>query len=153
MSAITSALSRARGLAQQSERGSVSVFTVIITLVVLVFFGAVVDFEQVLEARQDAETAAQEAARAGTGHVDLDHAYMRGRFVVDRRSALRAARSYLRAGGYSGTATTTGAHTIRVHVTITRPARFLSLIGISALHADADATANLTTGVEGPHQP
>ncbi|WP_329521857.1 pilus assembly protein TadG-related protein [Spirillospora sp. NBC_01491] len=128
-------------------------FAVIITLVVVVFFGAVVDFEQKLEARQDAGTAAQEAARAGAGQVDLDHAYARGGFTVDRAAAIRAARSYLRAAGYTGTVTPAGAQAIRVRVAITRPALFLPVIGISTLHADADATANLNTGVEGPHQP
>lgn len=138
---------------RQRDRGSVSVFAVIITLVVVVFFGAVVDFEQVLEARQDANTGAQEAARAGAGRVDRNRAYTRGRFVVDRQSGVRAARSYLRAAGYTGTVTTAGTSAIRVHVSITRPARFLSLIGINDLHAEATATANLTTGVEGPQQP
>ncbi|WP_170180869.1 pilus assembly protein TadG-related protein [Actinomadura pelletieri] len=127
-----------------------SVFAVIITLVVVVFFGAVVDFEQALEARQDANTIAQEAARAGAGHVDRDRAYSRGQFVVDQESAVRAARSYLRASGHSGTVTTVGRRTIRVHVSITRPARFLPVIGISTLHAEGTATAILTTGIEGP---
>jgi len=144
---------RSRVLPQQAERGSVSIFAVIITLVVVVFFGAVVDFEQVLEARQEANTVAQEAARAGAGQVDRNRAYTRGEFVVDRQSALRAARSYLRASGYTGTVTTAGRRTIRVRVSITRPARFLSVIGISTLHAEGTATANLTTGVEGPRQP
>ncbi|MEU8342373.1 pilus assembly protein TadG-related protein [Spirillospora sp. NPDC048832] len=130
-----------------------SIFAVILTLVVVVLFGAVVDFEQKLEARQDANTAAQEAARAGAGRVDLNRAYSDGKFTVDRRAAVRAARDYLRAGGYTGTVTTSGTHTIHVHVTITRPAVFLPVIGISHLPADGDATANLTTGVEGPHQP
>ncbi|GAA4242416.1 hypothetical protein GCM10022254_75350 [Actinomadura meridiana] len=130
-----------------------SVFAVIITLVVVVFFGAVVDFEQALEARQDANTVAQEAARAGAGRIDRDRAYARGQFVVDRESAMRAARSYLRASGYTGTVAIAGRRTIRVHVSTTRPARFLTLIGISTLHGDGAASANLTTGVEGPHQP
>ncbi|WP_301174598.1 pilus assembly protein TadG-related protein [Actinomadura geliboluensis] len=130
-----------------------SVFAVIITLVVVVFFGAVVDFEQVLEARQDANTVAQEAARAGAGRVDRNRAYARGQFVVDRESALRAARSYLRSSGYRGTVTVAGRRAIHVHVSTTRPARFLSVIGISVLHAEGAATANLTTGVEGPSQP
>ncbi|NEA27634.1 hypothetical protein G3I70_34830 [Actinomadura bangladeshensis] len=130
-----------------------SIFAVILTLVVVVLFGAVVDFEQKLEARQDANTAAQEAARAGAGRVDLNRAYSDGKFTVDRRAAVRAARDYLRAGGYTGTVTTSGTHAIHVHVTITRPAVFLPAIGISHLRADGDATANLTTGVEGPHQP
>ncbi|MFB4302236.1 pilus assembly protein TadG-related protein [Actinomadura sp. NTSP31] len=130
-----------------------SVFAVIITLVVVVFFGAVVDFEQVLEARHDANTAAQEAARAGAGQVDRDRAYDRGQFLVDREYATQAARYYLRTSGYTGTVTRAGRHSIRVHVSVTRPARFLSLIGISTLHADGEATANLTPGVEGPRQP
>ena len=135
------------------DRGSVSIFAVIITLVVVVFFGAVVDFEQKLEARQDANTIAQEAARAGAGRVDLDRAYSHGEFTVDRRAAIRAARDYLRTGGYTGTVTTSGTRTIRVQVTITRPALFLSVIGIETLRAEAIATADLTTGVQGPHQP
>ncbi|MEU5993858.1 pilus assembly protein TadG-related protein [Spirillospora sp. NPDC047418] len=130
-----------------------SVFAVIITLVVVVFFGAVVDFEQALEARQDANTVAQEAARAGAGRVDRNRAYIRGQFVVDREAASRSARAYLRSSGYSGTVTTSGTRAIHVHVTTTRPARFLPVIGISVLRADATATANLTTGVEGTRQP
>ncbi len=136
-----------------SDAGSVSIFAVILTLVVVVFFGAVVDFEQKLEARQDANTVAQEAARAGAGRVDLNRAYSDGEFTVDRHAAIRAARDYLRAGGYTGTVTASGARAIHVHVTITRPALFLPVIGISHLRADGTATANLTTGVRGPAQP
>ncbi|MFA1550738.1 pilus assembly protein TadG-related protein [Actinomadura chokoriensis] len=130
-----------------------SVFAVILTLVVVVFFGAVVDFEQKLEARQDANTVAQEAARAGAGRVDPNHAYADGKFTVDRRAAVRAARDYLRAGGYTGTVTASETRAIHVHVTVTRTALFLPVIGISHLRADGTATANLTTGVKGPHQP
>ncbi|MFI0411851.1 pilus assembly protein TadG-related protein [Actinomadura sp. 3N508] len=130
-----------------------SIFAIITTLVVLVFFGAVVDFGQKLQARQEATTAAQEAARAGAGRVDLDRAYTRGEFVVDRSSAVHAVRAYLRSSGYTGTVTASGTHAIRVHVTIIRPAIFLPIIGVTRLRADAIATANLTTGVQGPHQP
>ncbi|WP_344438010.1 pilus assembly protein TadG-related protein [Actinomadura bangladeshensis] len=135
------------------DAGSVSIFAVILTLVVVVFFGAVVDFEQKLEARQDANTVAQEAARAGAGRVDLNRAYSDGEFTVDRHAAIAAARDHLRASGYTGTVTASGARAIRVHVTITRPALFLPVIGISHLRADGTATANLTTGVRGPTQP
>ncbi|TMQ92747.1 hypothetical protein ETD83_26770 [Actinomadura soli] len=135
------------------DDGSVSIFAIIITLVVVVFFGAVVDFGYKLQARHDATTAAQESARAGAARVDLDRAYTRGEFVVDRQSAVHAARAYLRSGGYTGTVTASGTRAIRVHVTITRPALFLPVIGVTRLRADAVATANLTTGVQGPHQP
>ncbi|MFI0354253.1 pilus assembly protein TadG-related protein [Actinomadura sp. 9N407] len=128
-------------------------FAVIITLVVVVFFGAVVDFEQKLEARHDAHTTAQEAARAGAGQIDLDRAYTRGRFVVDRTKAVRAAHHHLQASGHTGSVTSVGARSIQVRVTVTKQALFLPLIGISTLHADATATADLTSGVEGPAQP
>ncbi|GGU89813.1 hypothetical protein GCM10010182_00280 [Actinomadura cremea] len=137
---------------RRPDEGSVSIFAVIITLVVVVFFGAVVDFERKLQARQDATTAAQEAARAGAGRVDLDCAYSSGRFVVDREAAVHAARRYLKTGGYAGTVTAVGEHAIRVQVTVNKPAMFLPVIGITTLRAEATATANLTTGVEGPQQ-
>ncbi|MFV2216485.1 pilus assembly protein TadG-related protein [Actinomadura sp. LOL_016] len=137
----------------RSDEGSISIFAIIITLVVVVFFGAVVDFERKLEARQDATTAAQEAARAGAGRVDLHRAYTHGEFVVDRDAAIAAARHHLQTGGYTGTVTAVGTHTIRVQVTITQPALFLPVIGISHLRTEAAATANLTTGVQGPHRP
>jgi hypothetical protein len=151
VTALASWISRYRQ--RLNDAGSVSIFAIILTLVVVVFFGAVIDFEQKLEARQDANTAAQEAARAGAGRVDLNRAYTEGAFTIDRRDAVRAARDYLRAGGYTGTVTASGTRAIHVHVTITRPALFLPVIGISHLRADGAATANLTTGVRGPAQP
>ncbi|GLZ15874.1 hypothetical protein Acsp04_61090 [Actinomadura sp. NBRC 104425] len=135
------------------DQGSLSVFAVIITLVVVTLFGAVVDFGQKLQARHDAYATAQEAARAGAGQVDLDRAYAQGRFVVDRAHALRAAQNYLRASGHTGSVTTVGPRSIQVRVTITKPALFLPLIGIPSVSASGVATAELTTGVEGPQQP
>jgi Flp pilus assembly protein TadG len=132
------------------DRGALSIFTVIITLVVVVFFGAIVDFEQKLEARHDANIAAEEAARAGAGQVDRDRAYAQGgTFTVDRQAAIGAAQEYLRTGGYTGSVTPLGARRIRVRVTITRPAIFLGVIGVSTLRVDAAAVADLATGVAG----
>jgi Flp pilus assembly protein TadG len=132
------------------DRGALSIFTVIITLVVVVFFGAIVDFGQKLEARHDANIAAEEAARAGAGQVDRDRAYAHGGpFVIDRQAAIRAAQQYLRAGGYTGTVRSLDARRISVHVEISRRTIFLPLIGITTLNVQADAVADLVTGVEG----
>ena len=132
------------------DRGALSIFTVIITLAVVVFFGAIIDFGQKLDARHDANIAAEEAARAGAGHVDVDRAYARGgTFVIDRDAAVRAAQQYLRVSGYTGTVTPLDDRRIRVHVDISRRAIFLPLIGITTLHVRADAVADLVTGVEG----
>jgi hypothetical protein len=132
------------------ERGALSIFTAVITLVVVVFFGAVVDFERKLEARHDATIAAEEAARAGAGYIDRARAYtLGGPLIIDRRAAIRAAEDYLRSGGYTGSDTARGARSIQVTVTVTRPAIFLSVIGISSLHVRASAVADLVSGIEG----
>ncbi|GAB2841468.1 hypothetical protein GCM10027176_51650 [Actinoallomurus bryophytorum] len=139
-----------RPRACSGDRGGLSIFTVIITLVVVVFFGAIVDFGRQLDARHDANIAAEEAARAGAGQIDADRAYTRGgSFVIDRPAAIRAAQHYLRTSGYTGTAAPLDDHRISVHVTITRRAIFLPLIGITTLHVQAGAVADLITGVEG----
>lgn len=132
------------------DRGALSIFTVITTLVVVVFFGAIVDFEQKLEARHDANIAAEEAARAGAGQVDRSRAYAHGgTFTIDRQAAISAAQVYLHAGGYTGSVTPVGARRIRVRVTIIKPTIFLGLIGVSTLHVEAAAVADLAAGVEG----
>jgi Flp pilus assembly protein TadG len=133
-----------------SDRGGLSIFTVITTLVVIVFFGAIVDFGQKLDARHDANIAAEEAARAGAGQINADRAYAHGgTFTIDRAAAIRAAQQYLHAGGYTGTVTPLDDRRISVQVTITRRAIFLPLIGINTLHVQAGAIADLVTGVEG----
>jgi hypothetical protein len=111
------------------------------------FLGVIVDFEQKLEARHDANIIAQEAARAGAGQVDRDHAYARGQFTVDRDAAIQASNAYLRASGHTGSAIAVGGRSIRVSVVIERPAIFLTLIGTSTLRVQGEATADLVTGV------
>jgi Flp pilus assembly protein TadG len=140
--------SRYRRLA--GDRGALSIFTMIITLVVVVFFGAIVDFEQKLEARHDANIAAEEAARAGASQIDTGQAYAHGgTFVIDRQAAIRAAQNYLRTGGYLGSVTLLDDRHISVRVRISRRAIFLPLIGINTLDVQASTVADLVTGVEG----
>lgn len=133
--------------------GALSTFTIIITMVVMVFFGAIVDFGEKLRARHDANIAAEEAARAAAGQVNRDRAYARGGdFAIDRQAAIQAAQDYLRYGGYRGSVTPVGTRSVRVQVTITRPAIFLAAIGIATLRARAAAVADLATGVEGENR-
>jgi Flp pilus assembly protein TadG len=146
---VHAAMSRTRRRAV-GDRGGLSIFTVIITLVVVVFLGAIVDFGRRLDARHEANIAAEEAARAGAGRIDADRAYAYGgQIVVDRHAAVRAAQQYLRTGGYTGTVTPVGQRRISVRVTISRRAIFLPLIGITTMQVQASAVADLVTGVEG----
>jgi len=132
---------------RRGDHGGLSIFTVIITFAVLIFMGAIVDFEQRLRARHDAGIIAQEAARAGAGQIDRSRAYASGLYVVDRAAAIHAAHLYLQAGGYTGSVTPLGTRSVQVHVVVQRRAVFLPLIGISTLRAEGAATADLVTGV------
>lgn len=135
------------------QRGALSIFSLIITLAIIVFFGGIVDFSQKLQARHEATIAAEEAARAGATQVDAGRAYTRGGpFVIDQAAAVHAADDYLRSGGYTGSVTTVGSTTIEVRVRVVKPAIFLPIIGINHLAAEATATADLTSGVRGENR-
>jgi Flp pilus assembly protein TadG len=135
------------------DQGSLSIFAVIITLVVVTFFGAAVDFSVKLQARHDASIAAEEAARAGATQVDRDRAYAHGgQFVIDQAAAIHAAEQYLRSGGYEGSVSAAGTTAIRVRVTLSKPTIFLAAIGIRHLNVEASAIADLTSGVEGENR-
>ena len=130
------------------ERGGLSLMIVILFVALAALAGIVVDGSAKLEADQDAVALAQEAARAGATTVDVSTAYSSGSFVVDQQQALDAARSYLISAGYTHyTVAADGASGIQVSVTITKPTRFLSLIGVDSFSCTGTATASLVTGV------
>lgn len=132
------------------ERGSLTLMLLAMFVVLLALAGLVIDGGAKLNAAETAAAAAQEAARAGAGMVDRSSAYSTGRFSVDPAEAVAAARAYLAHGGYRGSVSLPGPDSIRVTVTISEPARVLSLIGIRWLTSTATATARLVTGVAGP---
>lgn len=68
---------------------------------------------------------------------------------VDPAAAAAAARAYLAGSGHPGTVTVTGDRTIQVTVTVTEPAVFTAIIGISQVSATQTATANLFQGITG----
>lgn len=134
-----------------SERGSLSLMIVVLFAALAALAGIVVDGGAKLTGIQNATAVAQEAARAGATSVDVSRAYATGTFSVDQQQAVTAARAYLSAAGYRQYAVAAdGAEAIRVTVRITKPTRFLSLIGIDSFTCTGSATASLVTGVAGP---
>jgi Flp pilus assembly protein TadG len=136
-----------------SERGSFSLMLVILTIPLLALAGLVVDGGAKLNEAGNANSVAQEAARAGAGIVNQANAYATGNFTVDQNQAIAAAQAYLAsvAGqGFTGTVTPVGTDSIRVAVSVTQPTRILSLIGIDTISSNGSATASLVTGVTGP---
>jgi hypothetical protein len=132
------------------ERGGITLMLVVLFVGLLALAGIVIDGGAKLTELENAAAAAQEAARAGAGIVDPATAYQSGSFSVERQRAIAAARRYIAAAGYQGSATPLGANSIRVTVTITRPTRALSFLGIDSITSRGTATADLVTGVTGP---
>lgn len=136
------------------DDGAISLLAIVFFLALLAAAGLVVDGGTKLRAARQASAVAEEAARAGAGRIDRDRAYAQGgRFVVDRTTAVSAARAYLASSGNTGSVTIiTSGQKIRVTVTvtITEPTLLLSAIGIDDLQVTKTATADLLQGVDRP---
>ncbi|MFC7104684.1 Tad domain-containing protein [Nonomuraea rubra] len=61
------------------ERGSMSVFTVLFSVVVFLLAGLLVDGGSAINARLRAADVAEQAARAGADELDVDHLRETGR--------------------------------------------------------------------------
>ncbi|WP_433432233.1 pilus assembly protein TadG-related protein [Nonomuraea sp. CA-141351] len=131
----------------RDERGSVTAFTVVFAMALLICAGLVVDGGKKIQAYREAYAVAEEAARAGAGQVDIDRAYAQGgRFEIDTTKALSAARAYLATAGHTGSAALAGGRIIQVTVTVSKPTVLLSLIGISNVSTTASASARMLQG-------
>jgi len=131
------------------DRGSVAVFTAVIGVVLLVIIGLVVDGGGQIRNLQRADTAAQEAGRAG-GQAVNPAALARGDGGrVDPAAAATAARSYLQAAGVQGTVTVAGPTTLQITTTTSYNTLFLGLIGIGSLPASGGSQVRLVRQLGG----
>ena len=136
------------------EDGTLTLFTAIVVIGLLAAVAFIADAGQKLAAAAQAQSIAQQAARAGAAEVNTSAAYARGgTFTVDPAQAAAAACAYLAENGQAGTVTVTGAHTVTVTVTVTKPAAFGRVIGIGSLSATESASADLEQGITGPQDP
>ena len=92
----------------RDERGSISIWMVTASFVMMVLVGLAVDLGGQVHAKQRAHNIAAEAARTGGEQVEAAPA-IEGRYVsVDTAAARAAAEEYLAASGVTGTVTVTG---------------------------------------------
>jgi Flp pilus assembly protein TadG len=136
------------------ERGSLTLMLVVMFVALIALAGLVVDGGAKVTAAEDATSAAQEAARAGAGMVDRANAYANGSIIVDQRQAIAEANQFLANAGYTGQAVPgpAGENSIKVTVTVVKPTKVLSIIGIDRIQVTGTATATLVSGVTGPGQ-
>ena len=106
------------------ERGSITAFVAIIATALVMVAGMAYDGGQVIHAHNAARNDAEQAARAGSQKIDLDHLRQTNEPRLDATEAEAAAIDYLARVGATGTAVVNGAD-ITVTVTRTQPLRIL----------------------------
>ena len=133
----------------RNERGSISLWLVTSSFVMMMLVGLAVDLGGQVHAKQRAHDVAAQAARAGGQQVQAAPA-IQGQFLaVDVAAARRAAEDYLSAAGVTGTVSVTGGDTITVEVTDTYQPTLLAFIGVSTLTVTGEASARLVRSLGG----
>jgi Flp pilus assembly protein TadG len=136
----------------RDERGSISIWLVTSSFVMMMLVGLAVDLGGQVHAKQRAHDVAAQAARAGGQQVQAAPA-IEGHFLaVDTAAARQAAEEYLAAAHVNGTVTITGGDTITVDVTDVYNPKFLSVIGIGDLTVTGEASARLIRSLGGTEQ-
>ena len=136
----------------RDERGSISIWMVTSSFVMMVLVGLAVDLGGQVHAQQRARDLAAQAARTCGQQVQAAPA-IAGRYLnVDASSARSAAEAYLSAAGIDGTVAINGGDTITVNVSDTYEPRFLALLGIDHLDVTGTATARLVRSLGGTEQ-
>ena len=136
----------------RDERGSISLWLVTSSFVMMMLVGLAVDLGGQVHAKQRAHDVAAQAARAGGQQVQAAPA-IQGQFLaVDVAAARRAAENYLSAAGVTGTVSVTGGATITVEVTDTYQPTLLTFIGVSTLTVTSEASARLVRSLGGTEQ-
>ena len=131
------------------ERGSVTVWGVLIALILTVVIGITVDLTGQVNAQQRAPDLAQQAGRTAANQVQASQ-IMRGQSPqIDTAAARTAAAAYLHAAGVEGSVSITGPTTLSVHVTIVYQPKFLGTAGIGPKTVSGDATILLSRVVNG----
>lgn len=136
----------------RDERGSISLWLVTSSFVMMMLVGLAVDLGGQVHAKQRAHDVAAQAARAGGQQVQAAPA-IQGQFLaVDVAAARRSAENYLSAAGVTGTVSVTGGATITVEVTDTYQPTLLTFIGVSTLTVTGEASARLIRSLGGTEQ-
>jgi len=134
---------------RDDERGSVTVWGVLIALVLVSVIGIAVDLTGQVNAQQRAHDLAQQVGRTAANQVQASQV-MRGQSPqIDTAAARTAALGYLHAAGVDGSVQITGPSTLSVHVTIVYQPKFLGTAGIGPKTVSGDANIQLSRVVNG----
>jgi Flp pilus assembly protein TadG len=138
---------RNRGL--NNERGSVTVWLALAAAAMILCVGIAVDLGGQVNAQQQAQDVAAQAARIAGEQVNAAPAIRGQTPQVDPVAAKAVADAYLQQAGVSGTVTVQGGTTLVVTVTGSYQPIFLSALGIGPLQVTGTSTARLVRSVQG----
>ncbi|MGH9169600.1 MAG: pilus assembly protein TadG-related protein [Acidimicrobiales bacterium] len=134
-----------RRSAEDSGRGSVTVFVLLLTLCLVALLGLVANGGAVLSAREAALAEAEQAARAGAA-VLMPGTVHDGGIATGGSQASNAAEQYMEVNGHPGTATASGIE-VTAHVSpfaVSTP--LLGLVGVDSIEVSATAEAEAVDG-------
>lgn len=139
MTTIRQLLSKLR----DDERGSITPFFVVFVPALVLIVGLVVDGAGKIQANENAQAIASGASRAAANAVAAQ-VVSNGGISLDNNRARTAATDYIEASGMTGTVNVVG-NRITVSVETSYSTKFVSIIGIATLPAEATATAEIIT--------
>ncbi|TRW47439.1 pilus assembly protein TadG-related protein [Georgenia yuyongxinii] len=137
------------GWAGDGERGSISAWLALGSIVMILCAGLAVDLGGRVHALQRAQDVAAQAARAGGQQVLASKAIQGQALTVDPGAAVAGAEQYLAAKDATGSVTVTDSTTLTVSVTNAYPTVFLGIIGIDSLEVTSTASARLVRTLGG----
>ena len=138
---------------EHDDRGTIAMYTVLFTPVVLLLAGLLVDGGLAIHARQRAADMAEQAARAGADQIDTDVLRKTGKPVLDPGRARAAACDLLAAYPDEVTASQCDANDQEVAVTVqisVKPQLLGIIPGFGEFRLTSGATARPVTEGEGP---
>lgn len=135
---------------RRDERGSVSVWAVLIVAAFTLVVGISVDLVGQVAAKQRATDIAAQAARIAGQQADTNTLMGGGRITVNPQQARRAALDYIAGADMTGTATIeAGGTQLVITTTATYRPIFLTTVGIGPLAVTGTATARLIRAQNG----
>lgn len=136
---------------EYDERGSITVWMVLASFVMMLLVGLAVDLGGQVHAQQQAHDLAAQAARAGGEQIQAAPAIEGRHLRIDTGAARAAAEDYLEVAGVDGTVRIIDGDTINVAVTAEYEPRFLYFLG-QRVHVTGEASARLVRTTGGAEQ-
>ena len=135
---------RAR-LHRRSDDGQFLAMTAVFMTMFLALAGLVADGGHYLDAKQQAASEAEQAARAGAGSLDVGELHA-GTIAVDPTVAVAAAENNMSSAGQPGTAWVVG-NTVYAQISYRLPTQLLGLIGVGSLALSVTESATDVSGI------